>query len=127
MLVRQRIQKAIIKHPSLTARELSRKLGMGDGAVAGHLNHMEKAGFVVRSYDENRVSRWNIGKAGDKNYAEVTYVGNHDYRVYLPEDCYEFADHIARVLRKVMPEMKYSRAFTETVRVPVRRNYLTKL
>jgi len=91
------------------------------------LNFMEKAGFVLRGRDNSGTSTWTIGTEPDKNYAEVTYVGNHDYRVYLPEDCYEIADHIARVLRKVMPQMKYARAFTETVRVPVRRNYLTKL
>jgi len=121
----------IIKHPGLTARELSRKLGMSDGGVAGNLNFMEKAGFVVRSRDSSNVSTWTIGSDEDKNYAEVTYVGNHDYRVYLEDTAMEgsvdLADELCRLLRKIVPELKYARVFTETVRVPVRRNYLTKL
>jgi len=127
MLVRQKIQNAVIKYPAFTARGLARKLGMSDGAVAGHLHHMEKAGFVVRSLDERNTSRWNIGSEEDKNYAEVTYIGNHKYRIYLDEEMSPFADHICKTLRKVMPEMKYARVFTETVRVPVRRNHLIKL
>ena len=127
MLVRQKIQNRVIKCPNSTAREISKALGMSDGAVAGQLNHMEKAGFVVRTVDENNVSRWSLGSTDDKNYAKVTYVGNHHYRVYLDSECAKFAGVIAGVLRKVMPELKYARAFTETVRVPVRRNKLIKL
>ena len=128
MLVRQKIQNAVIKHPGFTARGLARKLGMGDGAVAGHLNHMEKAGLVVRDRDASGISRWSVVEgADDKSYGMVTYIGNHHYRVYLEDGFGLFADEICLVLRKVMPEMKYARVFTETVRLPVRRNKLIKL
>ena len=127
MLVRQKIQRAVIKHPGSTARELAKRLGMGDGAVAGHLNQMEKAGLASRKKDINRVSKWFLGNAEDKSFSMVTYIGNHHYRIYLEDGMNLYADKICEVLRKVMPEMKYSRVFTETVRVPVRRNYLMKL
>jgi len=130
MLVRKRITKAIIKNPGSTARELSKRLSMSDGGVAGHLHHLEKSEFVRREMVDN-VSRWYIGDVPDKNYADVAYIGNRGYRVYLKEGALEgstqLAEEVAELMRDVVPELKYARAFTDTVRVPVKRNKLIKL
>ena len=127
MLVRQRIQAGLIKRPGATTRELAKLLNMGDGQVAGHLNHMEKAGFVTRSRSGDYVSQWWPADKRDPNYAIVTYIGNHKYRIYLEDHEAGYANGLCRILRKVVPEMKYARVFTDTIRIPVRRNKLIKL
>ena len=127
MLVRQRIQAGLIKHPGSTCRELAKVLNMSDGQVAGHLYHMEKAGFVTRSRNCDEVSLWWSADKRDPNYALVTYIGNNKYRVYLEDREAGYANGLCLLLRKIVPELKYARVFTDTIRVPVRRNQLIKL
>ena len=114
------------KHPGLTTRKLAKKLKMTDGQVAGHLNLMEQMELATRVKVDG-VSTWFVGTGKDSKFAEVTYVGNHDYRVYLLDEDKDIAERLAVYLRQVAPELKYARAFTEAVRVPVRRNHLTKI
>ena len=131
MLVRQKIQAGLIKHPGSTCRELAKVLNMSDGQVAGHLYHMEKAGFVTRSRNYDEVSLWWSADKNDPNYSMVTYIGNNKYRVYLEDSAMEGAtlltDELCLLLRKIVPELKYARVFTDTIRIPVRRNTLIKL
>ena len=105
---------------------IARKLKMTDGQVAGHMYLMEKIDLIKRVKVDG-VSTWYVGTGKDSKFAEVTYVGNHDYRVYLLDEDKDIADRLAVYLRQVTPELKYARAFTEAVRVPVRRNHLTKI
>lgn len=127
MLVRQKIQRAISRHPGESARELARRLHMSDGPVAGHLNKMEKAGFVTRSHDSEGVSRWWAASTDDPMYAWVPYIGNNNYRIYLKDQDAEIADRMVVILRAVVPELKFARVFKDHVRANVERNKLIKL
>ena len=102
MLVRQKIQAGLTKHPGSTCRDLAKALRMSDGQVAGHLHHMEKAGFVTRSKTGADISLWWSASKRDPNYAIVTYIGNHKYRLYLEDREAGYANGLCKLLRKIV-------------------------
>jgi hypothetical protein len=112
----------------MTCAELAKKVDMDAGPVAGHLSSMKGLCMVARQIRSGDSSwEWTAFANKESELTELTYIGNREHRIYLDDVDAEHAESIARVLRKVMPEMKYADAFTELVNLPVKRNQLTKI
>lgn len=131
MLVRDKILRHLVKvGVELTGAEIARALNMSNGQVAGHLSHMESQGLAKRNRTgDGYPDTWEPTGNKDKNYAEVTYIGNQNYRIYLSNgfNKWQCGNDLVDILRNAVPELKYARLFTEMVRVPVKRNVLVDI